>query len=159
MGTPKALLRVGGTPLIVRHVEAFRSMGLRVHVVLGCDAERIAAALPAGVIVRHNHLWATTGPAESAAIALLGLGPTLLTPVDVPPAAPDDLRRLLDAAGPAVLTYDGADGHPVRLDPPHIAGRLDGRLATALRIAVGDPGRILNLNSPNQWESWLKGHQ
>ncbi len=159
MGTSKSLLEVDGTPLLLLHVETFRALGLRVHVVLGCDATRIAAALPSEVVVHHNPRWASTGPAESASIALLGTGATLLTPVDVPPAAPEDLRRLLDANGPAVLTYGGADGHPVRLDPPHHPGRLDHRLSGALRIPVGDSGRILNLNTPTQWESWLNGRQ
>ncbi|MSQ01426.1 MAG: hypothetical protein EXR71_05970 [Myxococcales bacterium] len=156
MGANKALLDVDGSPLLIRHIETFRALGLRVHVVLGCDAERIARALPTGVVVHHNHRWADTGLAESAAIALVGTGAAILTPVDVPPATLGDVRRLLDAAGPAVLTYRGADGHPVRLDPPHERGRLDRRLVGATRIPVDDPARILNLNTPDQWESWLK---
>ncbi len=156
MGRPKALLALGGVPLVVAQIRAFEAVGLRVTVVLGAHAETIAAALPAGVRRVFNPGWEGTGPAESAAIGLAGLGPALLTPVDVPPASAADLRALIAASGPAVLTFGGHDGHPVRLDPPHGAGRLDERLVTAARIASEDPDRLLNLNTPDEWAIWLR---
>ncbi len=155
MGTPKALLEVEGRPLILWHVAAFHAVGLRVHVVLGAHAERVAAVLPDDVSRFVNLHWEVTGPAESAWIALRELGAALLTPVDVPPASPGDLRRLLAADGSAVLRCGGVDGHPVRLDPPHAPGRLDFRLVDALRIDVDDENRLLNLNTPKDWELWL----
>ena len=93
--------------------------------------------------------------AESAALALAGLGPALVTPVDVPPATAGDLHSLIAASGPAVLSAHGVDGHPVRLDPPHTTGRLDERLLGAVRIASEDPNRALNLNTPDDWNSFL----
>lgn len=155
MGTPKALLAIEGTPLILLHVAAFRAVGLRVHVVLGAHADRVAAVLPLDVSRFVNPHWATTGPAESAALALAGLGPALVTPVDVPPATAGDLHSLIAASGPAVLSAHGVDGHPVRLDPPHTTGRLDERLLGAVRIASEDPNRALNLNTPDDWNSFL----
>jgi len=159
MGEPKALLPVGGEPLVCAHVRAFQNVGLRVTVVLGAQAEAIAAVLPAGVNVVVNRAWATTGPAESAALGLQGLGPALLTPVDVPPANDADLRALIDASGPAVLSFDGRDGHPVRLDPPHTLLRLDVRLQLAERIPSGDADRLLNLNTPEDWAAWGVGDE
>lgn len=157
MGRPKALLPVGGIPLVNLHVARLRACGLRVTVVLGAYADDIAAVLPAGVSRCVNPRWEETGPAESAALALAGLGPAVLTPVDVPPARVADLLRLMAAPGPAVLTHGGRDGHPVRLDPPHLADRLDHRLRGALRIPVDDPARILNLNTPDEFFAWLNG--
>lgn len=155
MGSPKGLLPVAGATLLEAHVAAFEAAGLRTTVVLGCNAEALRARLPASVRVVINPDWAATGPAESAYLALSGLGAALLTPVDVPPASPADLRALLDAGGPAVLAFDGRDGHPIRLDPPHLPVRLDARTAGARRLAVGDPDRIVNLNTPTEWNAWI----
>lgn len=156
MGRPKALLSLGGVPLVLAQIRAFEAAGLRVTVVLGAGAETIDAALPASVSRVFNAAWESTGPAESAALGLAGLGPALLTPVDVPPASPADLRALIRASGPAVLTFGGRDGHPVRLDPPHTAGRLDERLVNAVRVPSEDPDRLLNLNTPDAWAIWLR---
>lgn len=155
MGTPKALLDVDGIPLILLHVNAFLAIGLRVHVVLGAHADRVAGVLPADVSRFVNPHWASTEPGESAGLALAGLGPVLLTPVDVPPAHEADLRSLIAASGPAVLCFEGKDGHPARLDPPHTPGRLDARLRGAVRIATSDRNRTLNLNTPDEWSSFL----
>lgn len=155
MGRPKALLEVGGVPLILLHVRAFSALGLRVGVVVGAHAEALCRALPTDVQVHVNAAWATTGPADSAWIGLSGRGPCLLTPVDVPPAREVDLRRLLAAPGPAVLTHGGQDGHPVRVDPPHRLARLDERLRGALRLETDDPAVLENLNTPEEWAAWL----
>ena len=155
MGQPKALLEVGGKSLIRLHVEAFQAAGLRPHVVMGAGAEAINAALPDGVSRFVNPQWAVTGSSDSAWLALSTLGPTIVTPVDVPPASVADLLRLVHAPGPAVLCFGGQDGHPVRLDPPHAQMRLDVRLRTALRIEVDDPDRLLDLNTPEAWNAWI----
>ena len=156
MGRPKALLELRGVPLLVAHARAFHAMGLRVTVVLGAHAEAVAAVVPAGVRIVTNGDWARTGPAESAALGLAGLGPSLLTPVDVPPASADDLAALISQYGSAVLTVGGLAGHPVRLDPPHAPGRLDTRLEHATRVPSQDADRLLNLNTPEAWEAWVQ---
>ncbi len=157
MGEPKALLSLDGEPLVVAHVRAFEAVGLRVTVVVGACGNDVVAVLPASVRVVWNEAWASTGPAESAALGLAGMGPALLTPVDVPPACRADLQALIAARGPAVLQFEGVDGHPVRLDPPHEPIRLDVRLRSAGRLVSADPDRVLNLNSPPEWSAWLGG--
>lgn len=155
MGTPKGLLDVAGTPLLVAHVAAARAAGLAVRVVLGSRAEDHQRVLPAGVDVVLNPAWATTGMAESLALALVD-GPCLVTPVDVPPPRAATLRALLEGAGDAVPTWSGEDGHPVRLDPPHPPGRLDVRLRGARRLPVEDPEILYNLNTPADWAAWRR---
>ena len=155
MGQAKALLDVCGRPLLLRHVEAFHANGLPVRVVLGAAAESIRGLLATGVEVRVNEAWATTTPADSAWLALADGRPALLTPVDVPPVRPDVLAALLHLSQDAVPCFDGRDGHPVRLWPPHVAGRLDARLRGARRVPVDDAECVLNLNTPAEWEAWL----
>ena len=156
MGDPKGLRRVDGVPLLRRHVDILRDAGLAVTVVLGARAQEHLAVLPPGTRVVLNLAWATTDMADSAAMGLEGLGPALLTPVDVPPARRETLDVLLAAAGPAVPTHGGQDGHPVRLEPPHARARLVVRLRDASRLPVSDPDCMRNLNTPRDWAEWAQ---
>ncbi|MFZ5475221.1 MAG: nucleotidyltransferase family protein [Myxococcota bacterium] len=156
MGEPKGLRPVpAGAPLLRAHVDVFEAAGMPVVVVLGYEVEAHRAVLPASVRVVVNAAWETTAMAESAALALADLGAVLLTPVDVPPARADTLARLLATPGDVVPAWRGADGHPVKLVPPHPPGRLDARLRHAARVPVDDPDCVRNLNTPAEWEAWV----
>ncbi len=155
MGRPKGLLLLDGVPLLRAHVDAFLAAGLPVTVVLGNEVRAHVAVLPSGVRVVVNLKWRTTEMADSAAIALEGLGDALLTPVDVPPARPGTIARLLATEGPAIPTWRGLPGHPVRLCAPHPRVRLEDRMAGATRVPVDDPDCVRNLNRPEEWAAWL----
>lgn len=155
MGRPKGLLALDGVPLLRAHVDSFVAAGLPVTVVLGPLATEHVAALPPGVRVVLNLAWRTTQMADSAFFGLDGAGVALLTPVDAPPAKPATLAALLACDGPAVPTFAGVDGHPVRLVPPHVRARLDARLAGARRVPVDDPDCVRNLNRPDEWAAWV----
>lgn len=155
MGVPKARLLVDGVPLLLHHVRALHAAGLRVTAVLGADYAAVVRLLPATVRPLRNTNWATTDPATSAWLALATLGDCLVVPVDTPPAHADTLLALLDGPGDAVPTWQGRDGHPVRLRAPHAPGRLDTRLLGAARVPVHDPCCVLNLNTPADVEAWL----
>jgi CTP:molybdopterin cytidylyltransferase MocA len=154
MGRPKGLLDVDGVPLLRAHVDAFRAAGLRVVVVLGARAEAHRAVLPPEARVVVNEAWASTEMSDSAALGLAGLDVVLLTPVDAPPARPETIAALLATPGPAVPTFEGREGHPVKLVGPHPPGRLDARLGAAARVPVDDPDCVRNLNTPADWEAW-----
>jgi CTP:molybdopterin cytidylyltransferase MocA len=150
MGRPKALLELGGRPVVAWHCERLAGFAERVIVVVGADAERIRAALPAGVAAVDNPSWATTMPADSLALALASSGPVevLVTPVDVLPASEETLAALLAGVGPAVpVDPSGNPGHPVLLDAATAsailrqtpAGGLRSLLEGARRVPVADP--------------------
>lgn len=156
MGAPKGLLALDGQPLIAAHISAFTEAGLPIRVVIGAHAAAYRAALPAGVDVVENPDWARTDMAASLALGLGGVARALVHPVDVPPPAPATIAALLAAEGDAVPTFDGAPGHPVRLDGPLAPGtRLDVRLRGARRVPVSDPASVLNLNTPGEWAAYL----
>jgi CTP:molybdopterin cytidylyltransferase MocA len=153
MGQPKGLLRRDGVPLLRAQVLALQAAGLPVTVVLGFRAAEHCSVLPPGVRVELNLRWARTDMAASAALGLRG--PVLLQPVDVPPPTPETLRALLSVPEDLVPVFEGQEGHPVRLQPPHPPGRLDLRLRSARRIPVKDPHCIRNLNRPADWADWV----
>lgn len=155
MGIPKALLQLGKEALIVHHVRAYRNLGLPV-VVVGADwSTGRLPHLGEGVEVRPNPDPGASDMAMSLEIGLAGVGIALVSPVDVPPPRPETLRVLLATTGDAVPTFDGRDGHPVRVEPPHPPGRLDLRLAGARRVAVADPDCVLDFDTPEAWSAWL----
>lgn len=164
MGRPKALLDLDGAPLIVRHIEALARRAARIRVVVGHDRTRVTAALPQGIEVIHNPNWASTDPATSLRLALadlVGVEAVLVTPVDVPPAPQGVLDALLEHGAPAVPTWGNADGHPVLIEPTLARQALQ---TSTLRDALRDAGRVpvpwpdtlLNLNTPEQWRSWIE---
>ncbi len=146
-----------GEPLLRAHAVQGRKLGLEVHVVLGPDLAAHLAVLPPDVRWTWNARYASSEMLDSLLLGLEGLGDALVTPVDVPPAAPDTLRALLAAGESAVPTWQGRDGHPVRVVAPrgvHPRARLDERLRHALRIPVDDPGVCANLNTPEDLVTW-----
>lgn len=159
MGRPKGLLPWGDRSLLRAHVDAGHAAGLCVRVVLGAGLEAHRAVLPPGVTVVENPRWAETDMAESVALGAAGLRQVLVLPVDTPVVRVDTLRQLAAAGGCAVPTWEGRDGHPVRValrpgEDWHPALRLDVRLRDARRIPVDDPAVTGNLNTPEAVRAW-----
>lgn len=127
MGRPKALVALGGRPLLVRALEALRAGGCDpLVVVLGASADEAAALVPDGVQVVVAPDWAE-GMGASLRAGLAALGPAtaaLVHLVDLPGVGAPAIARLVAAAaeGPEVLAraaYDGVPGHPVLLGRAH----------------------------------------
>lgn len=160
MGQPKALLPVGGRPLLVHHVDALSRRCERVLVVQG--ATSVQPVAPNEVEVITNPLWARTGPAESLKLALCRLAPdarVVVTPVDVPPVPLQALDALLAAGPPAVLCHRNRPGHPVLVEARAEAllhpGTLREVTAHAQQVETPWGGCLLNLNTPADWQAWL----
>jgi CTP:molybdopterin cytidylyltransferase MocA len=139
-GGPKALARDGdGTSWLLRSVQALRPCA-EVVVVVGAEAERVAALLPMSVPRIRADDWAE-GMGASLRAGLTALGPTdhdtaLVSLVDLPDVDAAVVARLVGAArGTADLmraAYDGVPGHPVLIGRDHWAGVVD--------TATGDRG-------------------
>lgn len=170
MGQPKALLRlVDGRTLLRAWLDALALVAPLRLVVVGAVVEPLVALLRPGERAVQNPDWAHTGPAESLHLAALALPEdtpwALVTPVDVPPCGADDLRALCAAETPAVLSYGGLPGHPVRLGPNELralrrappVGGLHTLLTGATRIPSAQPDTLLNLNTPQDLDAWRRG--
>jgi CTP:molybdopterin cytidylyltransferase MocA len=164
MGRPKPLLELDGQPLILRHLSAMRVAAREIVVVTGSGAGELRAVLPPEILTVHNDAWQHTHPLDSLRLALLARpwrGPVLVSPVDVLPAAPETLQKLLSVPAPAVPCSGEADGHPVllgreqlsqiRAGEPAAAQGLRGLLRGALRVQVEDALVGLDFDDESAW--------
>jgi CTP:molybdopterin cytidylyltransferase MocA len=135
LGTPKALVELGGRRLVDRGIDLLRDGGTApVLVVMGA----VRFSVP-GVLSVHNPDWAT-GMGSSLAAGLRALpedcAAAVIALVDQPLIGVDAVRRLIAAylagAEMVVATYHGKPRNPVLLTRRHWAGVLE--------TAVGDAG-------------------
>lgn len=126
---PKALLRLGGVPLVHSVVDALLSGGCSdITVVTGARAEEVAAVLlgQPRVHVAPNPAWAT-GMGSSLRCGLQTIGPgrdVLVTPVDRPGICAAEVARVIAAHSPDGITAAAhqdmtgrlSRGHPVLFD-------------------------------------------
>ena len=135
LGTPKALVELGGRRLVDRGIDLLRDGGTApVLVVTGA----VRLTVP-GVLSVHNPDW-PTGMGSSLAAGLRALpgdcAAAVIALVDQPLIGVDAVRRLIAAylagAEVAVATYHGKPRNPVLLARSHWAGVIE--------AAVGDAG-------------------
>lgn len=138
LGRPKALVELGGRPLLSVALDALRAGGCApLLVVLGAAADAVAPLVPrdARAVVAAD--WADgMGASLRAGLSAIAGHPdapdaVLVHLVDLPGVGAPAIARLAHAAagaGPEALaraTYRGAPGHPVLLGRAHWAGVLE----------------------------------
>ena len=140
MGRPKALVELEGEPLVARALRTLVDGGAApVVVVLGAEATRVRAVLPAGVWAVEAPDWAD-GMSASLRAGLRALDATpadaaVVQLVDLPGVTAAVVARLAAVTSRDVLAraaYGGRPGHPVLLGRAHWAG--------VCAAAVGDAG-------------------
>ena len=148
-GRPKALLELGGVPLVLRQLIALSGAGVdEVAVVLGHHAEAIEAAVSAFPITLVHNPSPDDGQVSSVRLGLRALSPNLdaiiVAPADMPLIDTQDIVALIgankkrgDAAmvAPRVRGEDGEaePGNPVIFDAALRASWLAGEADLACR--------------------------
>lgn len=134
MGRPKALVELGGVPLVRRALRALADGGCApLYVVIGAAADEVAAVVGGTAAVVNAPDWgAGMGASLRAGLSALAASPetdldaVLVHLVDLPGVGAPAIARLSELAdGPNVLAragYDGVPGHPVLLGRAHWAG-------------------------------------
>ena len=134
MGRPKALVELEGEPLVARALRTLVDGGAApVVVVLGAEATRVRAVLPAGVWAVEAPDWAD-GMSASLRAGLRALDATpadaaVVQLVDLPGVTAAVVARLAAVTSRDVLAraaYGGRPGHPVllgRTPPPSARAR------------------------------------
>ena len=148
-GRPKALLELGGVPLVLRQLIALSGAGVdEVAVVLGHHAEAVEAAVSAFPITLVHNPSPDDGQVSSVRLGLRALSPNLdaiiVAPADMPLIDTQDIVALIgaykkrgDAAmvAPRVRGEDGEaePGNPVIFDAALRASWLAGEADLACR--------------------------
>ncbi|HLU56757.1 MAG TPA: nucleotidyltransferase family protein [Pseudonocardia sp.] len=132
MGRPKALVRLGGEPLVRRAVRVLAEGGCApLVVVVGAAADEVEPLLPEGVRVARAPDWDEgMGASLRAGLAALeAVDPVpdaaLVHLVDLPGVTAAAVARLAAHASTGALAraaYDGRPAHPVLLGRDHWAG-------------------------------------
>lgn len=174
MGSPKALSPVGGGErALERLVRVAREAGLaRPIVVLGADHDAVRAQLGEldAAFVRNPAPEAGRTGSLQRGLAATGASCALALPVDHPLVAASTLAALAAAAGEWVVpTFEGRGGHPIKLGPMGVAAVMSAPATTPLRhvprmvgiephrLAVRDPGILLNLDTPDALQRAVQG--
>lgn len=173
MGAHKLLLPLGGRPIVAHVVSAALASALRpVVVVLGHDAARVQAALPAGELLVVENPQYADGLATSLHAGLDALPPDVTGAVvalaDQPLVTAAHLRRIAEAAlttgAPIVVaTYEGRRGAPTYFarslfaELHAVSGDAGGRIVIAQHLAdvvpvdLGDRSAALDVDVPDDY--------
>ena len=178
MGTPKALLPLGGETFLSRLVRIFASCCDSVCVVLGHDSGTIRAGVKESAavecVVNQRH---AEGQLSSLQCGLRhigsGSGAVLLCPVDVPAFEASTPRRMLDSYRPGsdllvVPRHEGRHGHPIliaaELIPEFLAlpagsqarEVVHARVGRTRYVDVNDPGILKDVDDRETYLELLK---
>lgn len=173
----KLLLPVDGRPLVRLCAQTLLEAGLaRVVVVLGEQAGRVRRALEDLPLQFVENQRFQEGMGTSLATGIRALSDSFDHAVialgDMPAIAPDTIRALLRAGGGRgirVPEHLGRRGHPVVFDLTRYRGELmalEGARGArdilrahpeeVTRVPVADPGVVLDLDTKEEYEVWLR---
>jgi molybdenum cofactor cytidylyltransferase len=177
MGSPKALLKIGGKTFLRHIVDVLRDSGISgIVIVLGSGADRIADSLAwfdGKVVVNQD--W-QRGQLTSLISGLDAIGGrhiqgVLVCPVDHPLATSRLIRSMCEAVEASqniiIPVFKGIRGHPVifpsrfidslRSAPLEMGARqlLRDHPDDILEIETDDEGVIRNIDTPEEYESFI----
>jgi len=162
-GRPKALLELGGVPLVLRQLIALSGAGVdEVVVVLGHHADAVEAAVRAFPITLVRNPEPDAGQASSVRCGLAALSPridaALVALADQPLIDAQDIVALIgaykkrpDGAAMVVPRIDGTPGNPVIFDATLREAWLAGEAHLACRRwREQNPGRVHWFDTDNR---------
>jgi molybdenum cofactor cytidylyltransferase len=169
MGHPKALIEhEGGKSFLQSLGSTFGKAGCQVMGIIGKDGAAVREQHPALDLVEAEQ-WAD-GPLASIKAGISaaleeGADLVLIHPVDMPAVRASTLKSLIKAMGDSAEglrpEFEGAAGFPLvlsRAAAERVRDMAETQLEPALqamklrRIAVKDPGVVVNINTPETYE-------
>ncbi len=163
LGQPKALVEIGGRPLIQHLIERLEAVGLEPVIVTRAEisVDIVLALSTRTVVINPNPDAGRTGSLQCGLKQILDTkGGTrafrlLVVPVDRPGFSDNTLQMLLQKDACACPSKDGRGGHPLLLMPDDIARIRAATPDTPLRelcqperFEVDDLHLHLNLDTP-----------
>lgn len=182
MGRPKPLLEYRSESFLGRQIRLCQSRGLAVYVVLGRDAEMIAACCPAAagaaLLLNPDPARGMLSSLQIGLAALPSATPAVLfTPVDNPGVRETTLDAILETwrrlRPPVVIPRLRGErrGHPVLIDGSLIAPLLawpadstprdfvHSRIENAAWVDVEDPNVVADIDTPADYEAMLSAEE
>ncbi len=178
MGRPKPLLPCGSTTFLGAILATLAAARVDViRIVLGHGADEIQDAF-----VLPDVVWAINEDHASGMLSSVCFGvralpssvdPFLLWPVDHPLVTAATIARLIEKRGKtgrgiAIPSYEGQRGHPVIFASRMREAILSASPAIGLRavaadrpndvieVPIDDPGVVADVDSPEDFERWIK---
>lgn len=174
MGAFKPLLPLGDSTIIYQTIHTLRKAGAGpILVVTGCNSAALEDHLSGqGVLLVKNEDFAHTDMLASLKLGLSALpkgwNRVFLGPADSPLAAPETLKRMLAVPARAVCPLCGGQkGRPLLLNreaaaqvlawegPGGLRGLLDSGALEETRLETGDPGVLLDADTPQEYQRLL----
>lgn len=174
MGEFKPLLPLGGSTIIARTIQTLKEAGAApVLVVTGYNSAVLEEYLAGqDILLVKNEEFARTDMLASLKLGLSSLpggwGRVFLGPADSPLASPKTLTRMLAVPARAVCPLCGGEkGRPLLLDreaaaqvlawngPGGLRGLLDSGALEEVRLETGDPGVLLDADTPQEYQRLL----
>lgn len=174
MGAFKPLLPLGGSTIIARTIRTLKEAGSSpVLVVTGYNSALLEEHLAGqDVLLVRNDNFAHTDMLASLKLGLAALpedwNRVFLGPADSPLASPQTLTRMLAVPARAVCPLcGGKKGRPLLLDreaaaqvlawngPGGLRGLLDSGALEEVRLETGDPGVLLDADTPQEYQRLL----
>jgi molybdenum cofactor cytidylyltransferase len=166
MGTPKALLRIGGETLAERWFRMLELHTPRVVMVTGAHDEEIRFGLPNRVercICNKHYEQGMFSSLQTGLSALADCDAVMFTPVDYAAVKPATLANLLNHTGDVVKPrYEGHSGHPVLVRGAALAALLNAPQGANAKdilshwedpyLDVDDWGVAVDCDTPEQFE-------
>ena len=174
MGSPKALLPIGGETFADRLIGIFDGLCSPIVVVVGHDADRIRAGVSrrAEFVFNPQHAQGQLTSLQCGLRAVRdNVVPVLFTPVDYPAFRRETVQLLLSCAGQALVVvprYEGRHGHPVLVAPEVVAEFLEltpdrtardvihRHVGHTLYVDVNDPGILRDVDDPAAYQALLQ---
>jgi molybdenum cofactor cytidylyltransferase len=178
MGSPKALLPLGGKTVLERIIRTYGLAGVSdIRVVTGYDREKIQPVLERIAAREVYNPAHQDGMYSSVRCGVASCGPEIfgyfIHPVDIPLVEVGTIRLLCESASPAgdripCPDYKGQRGHPPLIGaffrtaitkknrPSGLKGLLYEYSYAIVPVIVDDPGVLMNMNTPADYEEILK---
>ena len=155
LGRDKALIEVGGRPLVSAMAQMMKNHGLRVCVVSSNQWDEGLVPLFGAInYINPNPESGRTGSIKCGLSALGWPKRVIVAPIDRPGFSSETLRRLIDSEICTCPSNGGRGGHPILLDESAVEAVRNAApdtplrdLCTPLRFEVEDHHMSLNIDT------------
>ena len=173
IGTTKALVDIGGEPLIIRQLKLLDAFD-DIRVVVGFDAERVISVVKEyrkDIMFVCNYEYEHNGPADSLKKAVLGSREYVITLDGDTIMNPGDFKRFVEFPNECIAVTENASGETISKKPGNMqwsgitkvqADKLRGTSSHVYEVLTpylpmtAFPLRLKEINTPKDYENAME---